>query len=67
VANTIKARLPGETAFRAFRYKHAGSLAQIGKRRAVIAINWLWIHTRNQRSARLITQGRGRSDRPSAA
>jgi NADH:ubiquinone reductase (H+-translocating) len=99
VANTIKARLRGETAFRAFRYKHAGSLAQIGKRRAVIdfgfirlrgalawwiwgiahiyfligvrtrlsvAINWLWIHTRNQRSARLITQGRSRSDRPTA-
>jgi NADH dehydrogenase len=99
VANTIKARLRGKTAFRAFRYKHAGSLAQIGKRRAVIdfgfiklrgalawwiwgiahiyfligvrtrlsvAINWLWIHTRNQRSARLITQGRGRSDHPPA-
>jgi NADH dehydrogenase len=75
----------------AFRYRHQGSLAQIGKRRAVIdfgwirlrgalawwlwgiahiyfligvrtrlsvALNWLWIHARDQRSARLITQGR---------
>ncbi|HVJ42450.1 MAG TPA: NAD(P)/FAD-dependent oxidoreductase [Dongiaceae bacterium] len=25
-----------------------------------VAINWLWIHARNQRSARLITQGEGR-------
>jgi NADH:ubiquinone reductase (H+-translocating) len=95
VANTIKARLRGDTALRAFRYKHAGSLAQIGKRRAVIdfgliklrgalawwiwgivligvrtrlsvAINWLWIHTRNQRSARLITQGLSRSDHSTA-
>jgi NADH:ubiquinone reductase (H+-translocating) len=95
VAKTIKARLRGDKAIRVFRYKHAGSLAQIGKRRAVIdfgfiklrgalawwiwgiahiyfligvrtrlsvAINWLWIHTRNQRSARLITQGRGHRD-----
>ena len=31
VAETIKARLRGETTG-AFRYKHAGSLAQIGKR-----------------------------------
>ncbi len=99
VANTIKARLRGDTAIRAFRYKHAGSLAQIGKGRAVIdfgfiklrgalawwiwgiahiyfligvrtrlsvAINWLWIHTRNQRSARLITQGLSGSDHPTA-
>jgi NADH dehydrogenase len=90
VAAIIKARLGGDTAPRPFRYRHQGSLAQIGKRRAVIdfgwirlrgavawwlwgiahiyfligartrlmvAINWLWIHTRNQRSARLITQG----------
>jgi NADH:ubiquinone reductase (H+-translocating) len=95
VAKTIKARLRGDKAIRVFRYNHAGSLAQIGKRRAVIdfgfiklrgalawwiwgiahiyfligvrtrlsvAINWLWIHTRNQRSARLITQGRGHRD-----
>jgi NADH dehydrogenase len=91
VARTIRERLRGNTMSRPFRYKHAGSLAQIGKRRAVIdfgwcrlrgavawwiwgiahiyfligvrtrlsvALNWLWIHTRNQRSARLITQGR---------
>ena len=73
-----------------FRYKHAGSLAQIGKRLAVIdfgriklrgtiawwiwgiahiyfliglrhrlsvALSWLWIYVRDQRTARLITQG----------
>jgi NADH:ubiquinone reductase (H+-translocating) len=89
VADCIKARLRGETAA-SFRYRHAGSLAQIGKRKAVIdfgrfklrgtlawwiwgiahiyfliglrnrisvAISWLWIHARDQRAARLITQG----------
>lgn len=88
VARAIKARLAGKP-FPAFVYKHQGSLAQIGKRKAVIdfgwirlrgwvawwiwgiahiyfliglrtrlsvALNWLWIHTFNQRSARLITQ-----------
>ena len=90
VAAVIKARLRGAPAPGPFRYRHEGSLAQIGKRRAVIdfgwirlkgalawwiwgiahiyfligartrlsvAISWLWIHARNQRSARLITQG----------
>jgi len=89
VAALIKARLGGGT-LPPFRYKHAGSLAQIGKRKAVIdfgwlklkgniawwiwgiahiyfliglrhrlsvAMSWLWIHARNQRAARLITQG----------
>jgi len=89
VAATIKARLNGGT-LPPFRYKHAGSLAQIGKRLAVIdfgriklrgtiawwiwgiahiyfliglrnrlsvALSWLWIHARDQRAARLITQG----------
>jgi NADH dehydrogenase len=89
VADAIKARLRGE-ALGPFRYQHAGSLAQIGKRKAVIdfgrfklrgtiawwiwgiahiyfliglrnrlsvAISWLWIHARDQRAARLITQG----------
>jgi NADH:ubiquinone reductase (H+-translocating) len=89
VAETIKARLRGGT-LAPFRYKHAGSLAQIGKRKAVIdfgrfklrgalawwiwgiahiyfliglrnrlsvAISWLWIYLRDQRAARLITQG----------
>jgi len=89
VAETIKARLRGER-LPPFRYKHAGSLAQIGKRLAVIdfgriklrgaiawwiwglahiyfliglrnrlavAMSWLWIHARDQRAARLITQG----------
>jgi NADH dehydrogenase len=89
VAETIKARLAGRT-LGPFRYKHAGSLAQIGKRLAVIdfgsirlrgaiawwiwgiahiyfliglrhrlsvALSWLWIYVRDQRAARLITQG----------
>ena len=89
VADTIKARLSGGTPA-PFRYQHAGSLAQIVKRKAVIdfgriklrgtvawwiwgiahiyfliglrnrlsvAISWLWIHARDQRAARLITQG----------
>jgi NADH dehydrogenase len=89
VAASIMARLRGETPT-PFRYSHAGSLAQIGKRKAVIdfgaiklrgtlawwiwgiahiyfliglrnrlsvAISWLWIHARDQRAARLITQG----------
>jgi NADH dehydrogenase len=92
VARAIKARLRGE-ALAPFVYKHAGNLAQIGKRSAVIdsgriklrgaiawwiwgiahiyfliglrnrlavAINWLWIYTRSQRGARLITQGRAK-------
>ena len=90
VAGVIKARLRGDATPAPFRYAHAGSLAQIGKRLAVIdfgrirlrgtlawwiwgiahiyfliglrnrlsvAISWLWIHARNQRSSRLITQG----------
>jgi NADH dehydrogenase len=89
VAEAIKLRLQGGKPL-PFRYKHAGSLAQIGKRKAVIdfgriklrgalawwiwgiahiyfligmrhrlsvAINWLWNHARDQRAARLITQG----------
>ena len=89
VAELIKARLRGATTA-PFHYQHAGSLAQIGKRKAVIefgrfklrgtiawwiwgiahiyfliglrnrlqvAISWLWIHARDQRAARLITQG----------
>jgi NADH dehydrogenase len=89
VAQVIKARLSGGK-FAAFRYKHAGSLAQIGKRKAVIdfgriklrgalawwiwgiahiyfliglrhrlsvALSWLWVYVRDQRVARLITQG----------
>jgi NADH:ubiquinone reductase (H+-translocating) len=89
VAELIKARLRGST-LPPFRYSHAGSLAQIGKRKAVIdfgrikmrgalawwiwgiahiyfliglrhrlsvALSWLWIYARDQRAARLITQG----------
>jgi NADH dehydrogenase len=89
VADCIKTRLRGGTSA-PFRYRHSGSLAQIGKHRAVIdfgrirlrgalawwiwgiahiyfliglrnrlsvAISWLWIHARDQRAARLITQG----------
>lgn len=90
VADVIKARLRHKS-IGPFIYKHAGSLAQIGKRLAVIdfgwiklrgalawwvwgiahiyfligvrnrlsvAISWLWNYVRDQRSARLITQGR---------
>jgi NADH:ubiquinone reductase (H+-translocating) len=90
-AMVIKRRLRGETAIPDFHYRHAGSLATIGKRLAVIdfgriklrgalawwiwgfahiyfliglrnrlnvALNWLWIFLRDQRSGRLITQGR---------
>lgn len=89
VARVIRARLAGRPAPGPFCYHHDGSLAQIGKRKAVIdfgrirlrgaiawwlwgiahiyfligvhsrlsvALNWLWIHARNQRSARLITR-----------
>jgi NADH dehydrogenase len=88
VGRAIKERLRGGTV-PAFVYRHAGSLAVIGKRHAVmdlgrihlrgtlawwiwgiahiyfligvrtrllVAINWWWIHARNQRSARLITR-----------
>lgn len=97
VARAIRARLAGQPAPAPFRYKHQGSLAQIGKNRAVIdfgwiklrgslawwiwgiahiyflisvrsrlsvALSWLWIHTRNQRGARLITQGGEGDDSP---
>ena len=89
VAELIKARLRGGQ-LPPFSYKHAGSLAQIGKRKAVIdfgrfklrgalawwiwgiahiyfliglrhrlsvALSWLWVYARDQRVARLITQG----------
>jgi NADH dehydrogenase len=88
VASVIRSRLDGKSAPAPFQYHHDGSLAQIGKRRAVadfgwiklrgpiawwlwgiahiyflvgirarlsVVLNWLWIHFRNQRSARLIT------------
>jgi NADH:ubiquinone reductase (H+-translocating) len=52
VAETIKARLRGDYSVRPFRYKHAGSLATIGKRAAVIDFGrvkltgrlawWIW-------------------------
>ena len=94
VAETIRRRLDGRTESQVFRYHHQGSLAQIGKRKAVIdfgwvklrgsiawwlwgiahiyflvgvrsrlsvALNWLWIYTRNQRGARLITRTEGES------
>jgi NADH dehydrogenase len=40
VARTIRERLRGNTVPRPFRYRHAGSLAQIGERRAVIDFGW---------------------------
>jgi NADH:ubiquinone reductase (H+-translocating) len=52
VALTIRRRLAGETARRAFRYRHSGNLATIGKRAAVIDFGrikvrgwlawWIW-------------------------
>ena len=52
VARTIRTRLNGDSTRRAFRYKHSGSLATIGKRAAVIDFGaitvrgwlawWLW-------------------------
>jgi NADH:quinone reductase (non-electrogenic) len=96
VAKVIKNRLRGDTTPHPFRYRHAGSLATIGKRLAVIdfgrfklrgalawwiwgfahiyfliglrnrlsvVLNWLWIHTRDQRSARLITRGQQSADK----
>ena len=95
MAKVIRARLAGDAAT-PFRYNHAGDLATIGKRRAVIdfgwiqlrgalawclwgfahiyfligvrnrlsvALNWLWIYARDQRSARLITR-RGEAEGP---
>jgi NADH:quinone reductase (non-electrogenic) len=89
VAAAIETRLAGRKP-PPFRYKHSGSLAQIGKRLAVIdfgriklrgaiawwiwgiahiyfliglrhrlavALSWLWVYARDQRAARLITQG----------
>ena len=41
VAKTIKARLCGNSTTRPFRYHHAGSLATIGKRYAVIDFGWV--------------------------
>ena len=40
-ARVIRARLAGDTAQRPFRYKHAGDLATIGKRAAVIDFGWV--------------------------
>jgi NADH dehydrogenase len=40
VGRTIKWRLAGDTQARAFRYRHAGDLATIGKRSAVIDFGW---------------------------
>ncbi|QDZ09670.1 NAD(P)/FAD-dependent oxidoreductase [Devosia ginsengisoli] len=40
-ARVIRARLAGDTAGKPFRYKHAGDLATIGKRAAVIDFGWI--------------------------
>jgi NADH:ubiquinone reductase (H+-translocating) len=45
-ANTIKRRLGGDTADRPFRYQHAGNLATIGKRSAVIDFGWIKVRGR---------------------
>jgi len=41
VAETIKRRLHGDASSRPFSYKHAGSLATIGKRAAIIDFGWI--------------------------
>lgn len=41
VATTIRRRMRGDTAPRPFRYRHAGSLATIGKRSAIIDFGWI--------------------------
>lgn len=41
VATTIKRRLHGDASLRPFSYKHAGSLATIGKRAAIIDFGWI--------------------------
>jgi NADH dehydrogenase len=41
VADTIKRRLAGDASPRPFRYRHAGNLATIGKRSAVIDFGWI--------------------------
>jgi NADH:ubiquinone reductase (H+-translocating) len=43
VAVTIRQRLKGHGAPRPFRYRHAGSLATIGKRAAIIDFGWIKI------------------------
>jgi NADH dehydrogenase len=43
VAVTIRRRLKGDAAPRPFRYQHAGSLATIGKRAAVVDFGWIKI------------------------
>jgi NADH:ubiquinone reductase (H+-translocating) len=40
IARTIKQRLAGNSSSRPFRYRHAGDLATIGKRSAVIDFGW---------------------------
>jgi NADH dehydrogenase len=96
VARTIRARLKHDASARPFRYRHAGNLATIGKRLAIIdfgriklrgalawwiwgiahiyfligvrnrlsvALSWLWVYARDQRSSRLITQGSAANER----
>lgn len=46
VAKTIKARLCGDIVQRPFHYRHAGSLATIGKRSAIIDFGWLRLRGR---------------------
>ena len=43
VAVTIKRRLAGDAAPRPFRYRHAGNLATVGRRAAVIDFGWIKI------------------------
>ena len=46
VARTLKQRLRGDARARPFHYRHAGNLATIGKRSAVIDFGWIKIRGR---------------------
>jgi NADH dehydrogenase len=46
VAATIQLRLRGDISPRPFRYRHAGSLATIGKRSAIIDFGWIRLRGR---------------------
>jgi NADH dehydrogenase len=50
-------KLSGALAWWIWGFAHIYVLIDLRNRLSVV-INWLWIHIRDQRSARLITQGR---------
>jgi NADH dehydrogenase len=57
VAKLIAARVGGRPAIDRFRYRNLGTLAMIGRSRAVVVyINWSWAWFTYGRGARLITR-----------